>query len=869
MYSLKRLLVLCAIIFFGLSIVISGLALIASNYIVDIWWFRAVGYELYYWQQLLYRYFIFAAVGVFFFLLFFLNFWVASRYLGTANPAWYASKKVYHQLLREFQKGSMLVYLPFSIILAIPLALPVAEHWEQFLLYLFGPSSGITDPFYGKDISYYLFSFPIYTMLQSRLLIAFLFLCLGLVLLYWAENRALSQEDGRLHSGARWHLSILILLTFFIAIWGLILQRYWLLYGTPHQPLFFGPGFVQMRLILPFIWICILLLLGVAVSTFYSMHRQRGLKTLAVLSGLFLLFLTGRYTRFLPDIVQHYVVKPNALNKEKPFIRGNIEATLAAYGLDRVENRDFVRSLVPTSLTSGRVQDALKNIPVWDAEELLDVYKQLQELRTYYAFKNVHVARYTVEGDYQQVYLAARELNQQKLPPGARNWINEHLVYTHGYGAVMTPASQVGGEPITWFIEDVPPTSDYGFSIEQPGIYYGLESLNYVLAPNRTGEIDYPSGQINVMTDYAGKGGVPISNFLARIVFSYYFQDKNLLFTDQINDKSKILFRRNVIERIGKIAPYLLLDSHPYLAVTSKGLFWIQDAYTTSAWSPDSPPSSTEKGDVNYIRNSVKIVVDAYNGSVDLYVFDPKDPIIRAYREFYPYVYKDMAQMPEEIRSQVRYPQDLFAIQMKIYAKYHQTDPAVFYQQEDMWEFAKVFYDSSETRIGYPYYLTLELIEPGRLNFILMVPMIPKGKSNFRALPIVGCDPGQYGKIIVYNFPQGELVYGPLQIYSLVDENTEIAQRFTLWDQRGSKVTRGRMVIIPIDKTILYIQPVYLVASSGPKIPMLQRLIMSQGEMVVMGPSLHQDYEMLEKQVKEDMGNIEKSYHPKFSNPPP
>lgn len=838
---------------------------IACNYLVDLWWFKALGYEFYFMQRLLYRYVVFFSVTALFFLIFFLNFWVASGHLGTTAPPAASLKgsglQGYKHLFKMFRTGSMWVYTPLSLVLAIVVAEPLFEKWETFLLYVFQSSTGVHEPAYGKDIAYYLFSFPIYSLLQRRLLIAFGVLLLGLVVLYFLERRILKQQDERLPEGARWHVSILVLLTFFIEIWDFVLQRYELLYTNHHMPLFSGPGYVEMKITLPLIWLSMVLLAGTAFSLAYSVHNRRGLKIFAAFAVLFALALGVRYSSFLPDTVQKFLVKPNEISKERPFIESNIKATLAAYNLQEVEVRDFSPEKVPTDISDPTIKAQLRNIPVWDGDLLDDVYKQLQQLRTYYTFQTVHVGRYDVNGIYQQVFLAARELDHQLLPEGARNWVNDHLSYTHGYGAVMTPAGQGGDEPMTWFLRGIPPESDYGFKIDQPGIYYGLEPFTYAIAPNAAGEIDYPKGNSNVMTSYSGKGGVPVSSLFKKMVFAFYFGDKNILFTGKTEDKSKILFRQNIVERIKTLTPYLLLDKDPYLAIAAGKLYWIQDAYTTSDWYPYSTEQPVEGGNVNYIRNSVKIVVNAYDGSVDYYVFDPKDPIIRSYSRIYPGLFKDRAQMPKELVSQVRYPEDIFTIQMKIYANYHQTDPEVFYQQEDIWEFAKTYQDKESVKIR-PYYLTLDLMDPQRLDFLLLLPMSPKGRDNLRALPLVGCDPPHYGRILVYNFPKGELIYGPSQIYALINQDTKVSEQFTLWDQIGSQVARGRMIILPIGKIILYIQPVYLKSATSLKIPELKRLIMSEGQTVVMEPSLEEAYAKMLTRVKTEIERVDKRFAP-------
>lgn len=869
MHRMKGWLVALGATLVGLGIASLIMAFFFADFLVDLWWFDALGYGLYFWQRLLYRYVIFAGVTLLFFLVFFLNFWVASRYLGTTTPPpsqqKLSSLQAYRDVYKMFRTGSMWVYTPLSLILTIPVALPLFHQWEAFLFYVFGSNTGVKDPVYGKDISYYLFSLPIYNLLFRRLLLAFILLFIGLSILYWLEKRLLSQQEQNLPRGAKWHLNILIFFIFVIGLWGFVLQLYMLLFSTAHQPLFFGPGFVEMRIIVPLIWLSILLLMTTAFSLIYFINTQKGIKYL-VLSGVLLFLVLGaRYSSFLPSFIEEYLVKPNEVSYEKAYINHNVQATLSAYNLDDVEYRNFSPERLTMEQTPlEQMEPILRNIPVWDGEVLEAVYEQLQQLRTYYVFQEVSVDRYTVRDHYQQVFLAARELNYDQLPAGARNWVNEHLSYTHGYGAVMTPAAQGGGEPMTWFMQGIPPQSDYGIEVKQPAIYYGKAAYQYAIAPNSAGEINYPKGDDNVMTNYTGEGGVPISSLLRKLVFAFYFKERNIFFTTKTHDKSRILIRRNIVERIKALTPFLWLDQSAYLVVTPEKFYWIQDAYVTSDWYPYSAPFSAATGSLNYIRNSAKIVVDAFDGKVSYYISDTEDPIIKAYSQIYPGLFKKMEEMPEQLRRHVRYPRDLFEIQMEVFAKYHQTDPEVYYQQEDTWVFAtsQSSLASKQAERTRPYYLTLDLIEGDRLDFLLLVPMLPKGRNNLRALPIVGCDAPNYGRIIVYNFPKGELVYGPSQIYALIDQDTTIAQQFTLWNQIGSEVERGQMIILPVGKVILYIQPVYLKSSTQVKIPQLQRLIMSEGQYVVMEESLEQNYARLQDNIHKEQERMQRRFAP-------
>jgi len=850
--------------------IIIALSFFFSHFLVDIWWFDSLGYEAYFWQRTLYRYAVLGSVSIFFFLIFFLNFWAASRFLGAALPSTTptaATLKSYRRLLRGFRTGSMWIYTPLSIILSVVIALPLYDRWESFLLYLFSPRAKVADPVYGKDIGYYLFAYPIYTLIQHRLLIASCVLLAAITLLYLVERRILARQEKRLPAGARAHISILVLLAFLIEIWDFALQRYGLLYSRAHLPLFFGPGYVEMNITWVLIWICLILLAGTAISLIYLINTHKGARIFAAFVVVFALALGARHSDFLLQTVEKYTVKPNESSRERPYIQNNIKSTLSAYRLDDVEIRDFNPERILTDISIPDVQSILRNTPVWDGELLDDVYQQLQNLRTYYDFPGVDVDRYTVNGLYQQVFLSARELNRDQIPEGARNWINEHLSYTHGFGAVMTPASQTGDEPMVWFLRGIPPESAYGFKIEQPGIYFGQIANDYVIAPNGSGEIDYPKGASNVLTSYSGKGGVALHSLFKRFAFSVYFKDRNILFTSKLLPESKIIFRHKLTERIRTLAPYLILDRDPYLVVTQKKLFWIQDAYTVSDKYPMSMPLAKKNGEVSYIRNSVKITMDAYDGNVDFYIFDAQDPIIGAYSRIYPGIFKDASQMPDDLKHHVRYPKEIFQTQMAIYAKYHQTDPDVFYQQEDIWEFAKTYKGKESSEI-IPYYLTLDLIDPGRFDFLLLLPMSPSGRDNLRSLPLVGCDPPYYGKIIVYNFPKGELVFGPSQIYALINQDTTISQQFSLWDQAGSEVDRGKMIILPVRKVILYIQPVYLKSATRLKIPELKRLIVSQGQIVIMEASLEEAYAELQKRIKAETERIDKRFAPLMQQPP-
>lgn len=840
--------------FVVLSLVVLGGVYLFKGFLVDFLWFKSLGYTLYFFLRLIYRYIIFFGITFLFFLIFFANFWVASRYLGTADPhaeKGSAEAKTYHKLLAMFKRGSLKVYTPLSIIIAIPVAIPFYQKWEDALLFIFAPSAQILESTYGADISFYLFRFPLYLLINKELIISFSLLFSGLLVLYYLEKRILNKSQKALPKGAKIHLALLFVFICLIKIWDYLLDRHQLLYSTSHEPVFSGPGFVEMWVDLPIIWIKIVLFTATFLSMiYYFFNRKR--KIIPIVLGLVYLLVVGlSMTTFVQDTIEQYIVQPNQMIREKEYIQGSIQSTLDAYDLTNIEIRDYPVERTPAILMDYNLQESIRNVPVWDRDLLYDVYEQLQTIRPYYAFTDVDVDRYRVEDLHQQVYLSPRELDLTGLQEGGKTWPNIHLQYTHGYGLVMTPAFQRGDEPLTWFIRDIPPESDFDLEITQPDIYFGLGTYDYVIAPNDLGEIHHPkegSGE-NILIDYKGTGGIKLSSYfgLPRYLFASYFHDTNILLTTKTNDDSRMIIRRNIQDIIRQLTPFLVLDEDPYLVMTSSKLYWIQDTYTISDKYPNSEMS---EGKFNYIKNSVKAVVDAYDGSVSYYLIPPYDPIAMGYQKMYPGLIKSMEKMPIELRKHLRYPKYLFETQLRVYSKYHQIDPEMFYRQEDSWDFAKSIPMKS-------YYITLNLFDPYQHEFVLLSPMTPVNRDNLRSIAFVGCDGGNYGKMVIYSFPKGQQVYGPSQINTLIEQDTDIAEAFTLWGQAGSEVIRGRTIILPVAQSVLYIQPVYL-RSTGLKIPELKRVIASQGDLVVMEPSLEEALQSLEAKLKKTWDRLKR-----------
>ncbi|MBW2202204.1 MAG: UPF0182 family protein, partial [Deltaproteobacteria bacterium] len=515
----------------------------------------------------------------------------------------------------------------------------------------------------------------------------------------------------------------------------------------------------------------------------------------------------------LPILVQKVVVKPNELAKESPYIAYNIKYTREAYNLNKIKEVDFPAS-DKLSLTEIKAHKAtIKNIRIWDKRPLLQTYKQLQSIRLYYDFKDVDVDRYQIDQEYRQVMLSARELVANQLPPKAKTWVNRHLIYTHGYGLALNTVNDVTDEGLPHLlIKDLPPVVDFDLKIGRPEIYYGEMTDDYVLVNTTAEEFDYPRGDANVYTNYQGTGGVPLKSFARRILYAIEFLDPQILFTRYLKPESRIMYNRRIDRRVRAIAPFLDYDGDPYLVISGQRLYWMLDAYTTSAMYPYSQRTYNyfHKG-LNYIRNSVKITIDAYTGDVSFYMIDVKDPIVRTYARIFPGLFKPLREMPTDLQKHIRYPKDLFQIQANMYKAYHMKNVKVYYNQEDLWQSPDEMYGDQRQKME-PYYIIVRL--PGEVSeeFLLMLPFTPSGKDNMISWLAARSDMPNYGRLIVYKLPKEKLVFGPMQIEARIDQQTEISQELTLWGQRGSTVIRGNLLAIPIGDTFIYVEPVYLEA---------------------------------------------------------
>jgi uncharacterized membrane protein (UPF0182 family) len=553
---------------------------------------------------------------------------------------------------------------------------------------------------------------------------------------------------------------------------------------------------------------------------------------LAVLAGVYFLGL-----KVYPQTVQSFQVSPNESVLEQPYIADHIKFTRYGYGLEHMELQPFAANKQLNFTDIRKNISTIQNIRLWDEDPLLKTYSQLQQIRTYYHFSDVDNDRYTVNGKYLQIMLSPRELSYGDLPN--KSWINERLVFTHGFGLAMGPVSGITKEGLPeFFIKDIPPVSSAGPKVTRPEIYYGESPNDYVIVNTKTREFSYPTTKENVYTVYSGSGGVRLSSFLKRLLYASYFGNFKIFLSSDVTDDSRIIYNRTILDRVARIAPFLSFDPDPYMVVGDDGrLSWMIDAYTQSSSLPYSKPLA---GGANYVRNSIKVVVDAYDGSVVFYVVDQKDVLAQAYAKVFPNVFKPLTEMPDDLRKHIRYPRGLLQIQARMFTTFHMTDPAVFYNKEDLWEIPSYREKTME-----PYYLITKLPGDKEEEFILLLPFTPSKRDNLAAWMAARCDGENYGKVTVFTFPRDRLVFGPRQIDARIDQDSYISQQLTLWGQRGSDVIRGSLLIIPMEDSLIYVQPLYLVATDKGGLPELRRVIVAYGNDVVMEETLEASIQRL------------------------
>ncbi len=730
-----------------------------------------------------------------------------------------------------------------GILFSLMAAGSLAAGWSEILQFLRPTTFGASDPIFNRDISFFVFSLPVYRLMQSWLITVVTLGLVAAVTVYGFRIVApqlpsslgegmetLSRDQIRLivSRPMRAHLLGLGALFFALLALGYRLSIFDLVY-SPHG-VAFGAGYADVYARLPILWILVVVAAASALLLLAAIP-QTGfrLPVAAVVMWILAAFVAGSV---YPAAVQRFIVQPQELERETPFIERTIRMTRQAYSLDRIQETPIAGEEMVTPRGIAQSPGTLGNIRLWDPEPLLTTYNQIQSIRLYYDFVGIDVDRYTIDGQYRQVMLAARELAPERLPSQAQTWVNRRLQFTHGYGVATSAVNEVTPEGLpTLFVQDVPPRGK--IRIDRPELYFSERSADYVIVRTRFPEFSYPRGEENVYATYEGRTGVGIGSLPRRLLFAWRMRDLNILLSDAITPQSVILFHRNVKERVERVAPFLRLDGDPYVVVADGRLYWILDAYTHSSRYPYAQP---HRSGFNYLRNSVKAVVDAYDGTVTLYVAEPGDPIISTFGKIFPGLLRPLAELPATLRSHLRYPQDLFAVQAEMYRTFHMQDPRVFYNKEDVWILPEEIYIDRPRQMA-PYYVIMRLPGSQREEFVLILPYTPPGKQNMITWLAARSDGEHYGKLQAFRYPKDKLVFGPMQIEARLNQDPEISQQFTLWSQGGNRVIRGNMIVIPIGESNLYVEPIYLQAEQG-RLPEMKRVVLASGNRVVMGATV-------------------------------
>jgi uncharacterized membrane protein (UPF0182 family) len=729
-----------------------------------------------------------------------------------------------------------------SVVFGLFYGLALKDDWQVFALYRNHVPTALADPVFHKPVSFYLFVLPFYEAISSWLtVLAFVVLCASLLYAAITIPQQMLKSAKPAAFGVALKAVSLALAVFllFLAL-RTYLSRYPYLW-LDHQT-FSGVTYTEANYQLPaLVLVCVALILAALIAVINA-FTKKGIRLL--LLGIALpvaVYIIG--VVIVPAYVSSFIVKPNELGRETPYIEHNIEWTRRAFGLEQIETREFDAESSVEALDLNNNRETLDNIRLWDWRALQDTLKQIQAIRTYYDFPDVDVDRYKIEGKPRQMMTAVRELVVGNLPEQSRNWINEKLVYTHGYGVTMNTANGFTREGLPQFVVSNMPLESRAPEIKvvRPQIYFGQETNTTVYVKTRQLEFDFPQGEANNYTTYEGRGGIPLGSGIRRMLLATALGDLSRLpFSDDVTSESRVLLNRNIRSMVNAIAPYLIYDVDPYIVASEDGrLFWMIDAYTESARYPYSRHHNIGNQRINYIRNSVKVVIDAYEGSVQFYVFDPADPLIQTYRAIFPSVFKDAAEMPADLRTHVRYPETLIKVQGEVFGLYHTTNPKVFFQREDVWSVAQENTPDNENRTQSrpldPYYVMMQLPgEDKELEFVIILPFTPARRNNMVGWMAGRCDAENYGKLLVYNFPESRLIEGPLQIEARIDQNPQLAAQFSLWNQQGSRVIRGHLLVIPVGRSLLYVEPVYLQAQRSP-MPELRLVVLAIQERLAYG----------------------------------
>ena len=803
------------------------------SYYVDSLWFASLGYEAVFWKSLSLQWAVFAVSAVITFLFVYGTFLILKRAEFAPDPRGHTILIGGRVVKLPVERILRLAALGGSLFVSASAAGVMMADWQVFALYHYAPqTSAPTDPIFGKPLNFYLFTLPALQSFSSWLLVmAFLSLAIaGFFLFVNGGARALEGYVNRFDLVSWRGVSLTFAFVLLVIAWRVYLGRFDLL--TQNHTVFSGVTYTDAHIFIPGLLIVALALVigaGIAVANAFWFKRGRRLIQAVVpaIVCYVLLQLIGWY-------VASFIVKPNELVRETPYIANNIKLTRQAYDLDKISPQHFAAEMTPAAAEPEDNQATLENVRLWDWRALQDTLRQIQEIRTYYDFPDVDIDRYVLDGRLRQVMLAARELNVNKLPESSRNWINDKLIYTHGYGLTMNPVNGFTPEGLpTLYLGNMPVQSTVpGLAVSRPEIYFGELTDTDVYVKTRQKEFNYPEGQENSFTEYQGTGGILLGGWLRRVLIALDRGDVGKLpFSDDVNSQSRLLMRRNVVRRVSTLAPFLTYDNDPYLVVGEDGrLSWMLDAFTTSDNYPYSTHYQLGDNSINYLRNSVKVVVDAYDGTTTFYIFDSNDPIIAAYERMFPTMFKPASNMPPGLRKHVRYPQLLVEMQAEVYCLYHMTQPEVFYNREDLWNVASevTLGENGEqtTHTMQPHFVLMKLPGESGVEYVEILPFTPANRNNLIGWIAARSDGANYGTALVYDFPKTRLIDGPLQIEARIDQNAQLSGQLTLWNQQGSHVRRGTLLVIPIGKTLLYAEPIYLQAERSP-MPELRLVVLA------------------------------------------
>ncbi len=788
-------------------------------------WFNSLSYGSVYVTILKTKVLLFFAAAVIFAAIFLGNLVLATRLSPKGKTV------LWPWALLEGELASLKVAMIMGIaFLCFIFGMIAQGNWELVLRFFNQQDFGSVDPVFHKEVSFYVFSLPFLQLLKGWIQGAFIVTVLGSGALYFLGYMVQRMKFDYARS-VLVHACSLVAIVLGTFAWGYWLDIWDLVFSE--RGVAFGASYTDIHAQLPAQWILIVAVLvftGILIVAFTT--RKRRLLTYGIAIWIVVSVVAAGV---VPSLMQRLQVQPNEFALEKPYIEYNIQATRDAFALNRIEEQSFPAEEMPTSLDIINNEVTINNIRLWDHRTLIDTYNQIQAIRLYYDFHDVDVDRYYMDGTYQQVMLSARELSAEKLAGEAQTWVNRRLQFTHGYGVALSPVNEISPEGLPILtIKDIPPVGD--IPIDVPQIYFGEKTDEYVIVNTNTQEFDYPMGDSNIYGEWQGEGGVSIGGLLQRAIYAWQFNDFNILISSEMTADSRILYYRNIDERVKHLAPFLQLDGDPYMVIGEGRLYWIQDAYTTTTNYPYSEPF---EGNVNYIRNSVKAVIDAYEGDVTFYISDPEDALIQTYQSIFPELFVPIEQMPEPLRQHIRYPEGMFTIQSRVYQNYHMQDAQVFYNKEDLWTFPKEIYSGAE-QVMQPYYVIMHLPEEDKgEEFLLILPFTPVNKNNTVGWLAARCDGENYGKLLAYIFPKDKLVYGPSQIENRIQQDITITEQLALWGRGGSRVIRGNLLMIPLGTSNLFVEPVFLQAESG-GLPELKRVIVVAGDKIAMERTLGQ-----------------------------